>query len=181
MTEPPTPTPTPSLAVPPGRAHPIVPNVIESLDLVRLASGRHVLRLYLPGHPEGVHHDFDYRPDDPSDNRAAMLLTASQHINAGIPLLPGRLPFLFIQAMRVWARWLSSHATLMDLHACLPVDVQAVRTWAEQLHRLVGLPDEGPTFKCPDCGAVSHNPHDLAHRFCGRCDRFVDDPRPEVH
>jgi len=30
-------------------------------------------------------------------------------------------------------------------------------------------------FTCPLCGATSHHPQDLEHRFCGRCDMFVDD------
>lgn len=32
-------------------------------------------------------------------------------------------------------------------------------------------------FRCPrpGCGAVSHNPNDLRHRYCGRCHRFADD------
>lgn len=30
-------------------------------------------------------------------------------------------------------------------------------------------------FTCPFCGAVSHNPNDLAQRYCGRCHVFVDD------
>lgn len=30
-------------------------------------------------------------------------------------------------------------------------------------------------FTCPRCGAVSHNPHDIEHRYCARCHVFVDD------
>lgn len=30
-------------------------------------------------------------------------------------------------------------------------------------------------FICPRCGAVSHNPHDAAERYCARCHVFVDD------
>lgn len=30
-----------------------------------------------------------------------------------------------------------------------------------------------PSFRCPRCGAVSYNPHDLAARYCGRCHVFV--------
>jgi len=30
-------------------------------------------------------------------------------------------------------------------------------------------------FTCPLCGAVSHNPNDARHRYCGRCHVFVDD------
>ncbi|HJQ59437.1 MAG TPA: hypothetical protein VJ890_21195 [Vineibacter sp.] len=33
------------------------------------------------------------------------------------------------------------------------------------------------SFTCPRCGAVSHNPGDIANRYCGRCHAFVDDPR----
>ena len=31
------------------------------------------------------------------------------------------------------------------------------------------------SFLCPRCGAVSHNPNDAAHRYCGRCHVFVGD------
>jgi hypothetical protein len=36
------------------------------------------------------------------------------------------------------------------------------------------LPRPSP-FVCPRCGAISHNPHDAAERYCGRCHVFVDD------
>ena len=43
-----------------------------------------------------------------------------------------------------------------------------------------GLPwDECPwtrqPFRCPRCGAVSHNPKDACERYCARCHVFVDD------
>jgi len=31
-----------------------------------------------------------------------------------------------------------------------------------------------PAFRCPSCGAVSYNPHDIRERYCGRCHHFVD-------
>lgn len=31
---------------------------------------------------------------------------------------------------------------------------------------------ELPAFRCPLCGTVSHNPHDLQYRYCGRCRLF---------
>lgn len=34
------------------------------------------------------------------------------------------------------------------------------------------MPD---TFTCPRCGAVSHNQTDVAERYCGQCQAFVDD------
>jgi hypothetical protein len=40
-----------------------------------------------------------------------------------------------------------------------------------------------PSITCPRCGATSYNPHDLAHRYCGRCHAFHDDPAaliPEI-
>jgi hypothetical protein len=36
-------------------------------------------------------------------------------------------------------------------------------------------PDAPPSFTCPFCGALSHNPNDARERYCGRCHRFVDD------
>jgi hypothetical protein len=35
---------------------------------------------------------------------------------------------------------------------------------------------ERPMFTCPKCGRISHNPNDLAHRYCGACHEFF----PEV-
>jgi hypothetical protein len=32
-----------------------------------------------------------------------------------------------------------------------------------------------PSFTCPRCDAVSHNPNDARERYCGRCHVFVDD------
>jgi hypothetical protein len=36
------------------------------------------------------------------------------------------------------------------------------------------------TYTCPRCGRVSYNPHDLAHRYCGACKRFEDEPLHRV-
>lgn len=33
-----------------------------------------------------------------------------------------------------------------------------------------------PSITCPHCGSTSYNPMDIAHKFCGCCDRFHDDP-----
>lgn len=30
-------------------------------------------------------------------------------------------------------------------------------------------------FTCPRCFAVSHNPNDTQHQYCGRCHRFFGD------
>jgi hypothetical protein len=35
-------------------------------------------------------------------------------------------------------------------------------------------------FACPRCRAVSYNPSDAAHRYCGRCHVFVEDPMNEA-
>lgn len=29
------------------------------------------------------------------------------------------------------------------------------------------------SFTCPECGAVSYHPQDIAHGYCGRCHRFT--------
>jgi hypothetical protein len=42
-----------------------------------------------------------------------------------------------------------------------------------KLSAAFGLP---MTFTCPQCGAVSHNPNDLAHGYCGRCHDFTGVP-----
>ncbi len=31
-----------------------------------------------------------------------------------------------------------------------------------------------PAFTCPHCGRVSHNPTDIAQRYCGACHRFLE-------
>lgn len=31
------------------------------------------------------------------------------------------------------------------------------------------------TFVCPRCGATSHNPHDRAYGYCGRCHWWTGD------
>ncbi len=33
---------------------------------------------------------------------------------------------------------------------------------------------EPPSFTCPRCGAVSHNPNDIRERYCGRCHVFAE-------
>ena len=35
------------------------------------------------------------------------------------------------------------------------------------------------TITCPKCGAVSHNPRDVAERYCGRCHEFIGDLVPD--
>lgn len=30
-----------------------------------------------------------------------------------------------------------------------------------------------PSFTCPDCGATSHHPDDVANGYCGRCHAFT--------
>jgi hypothetical protein len=57
------------------------------------------------------------------------------------------------------------------------IDGLARRLAAHQL--LVSFLRLEDRFVCPRCCAVSHNPNDVAHRYCGRCKRFVDDPRPQ--
>jgi hypothetical protein len=37
-------------------------------------------------------------------------------------------------------------------------------------------PAPPPSYRCPRCGAVSYNAGDLAHRYCGRCHKFEDQP-----
>jgi hypothetical protein len=34
---------------------------------------------------------------------------------------------------------------------------------------------EPPSFECPVCHAVSYNPGDIEHRYCGRCHAFTGD------
>jgi hypothetical protein len=39
---------------------------------------------------------------------------------------------------------------------------------------LVDAMDRGAPYCCPRCGAVSFNPHDREHRYCGRCHAFEE-------
>lgn len=34
-------------------------------------------------------------------------------------------------------------------------------------------------YVCPKCHAVSHNPHDMLHMYCGRCNLFAEQLRNE--
>lgn len=34
--------------------------------------------------------------------------------------------------------------------------------------------DRASSFKCPDCGATSHNPNDVEHSYCARCRAFKE-------
>jgi hypothetical protein len=38
--------------------------------------------------------------------------------------------------------------------------------------------DGKPSFVCPRCRAQSFNPHDIEHRYCGRCHMFIRDSEP---
>ena len=38
----------------------------------------------------------------------------------------------------------------------------------------VDVDTEQPSIGCGLCGAVSTNPHDIDHRYCGRCHLFLD-------
>lgn len=31
----------------------------------------------------------------------------------------------------------------------------------------------GKSFECPKCGAISHNPYDKQHGYCGSCHEFT--------
>jgi hypothetical protein len=35
-------------------------------------------------------------------------------------------------------------------------------------------------YICPRCGRTSHNPHDLANRYCGACQSFEDQLELEI-
>jgi hypothetical protein len=39
--------------------------------------------------------------------------------------------------------------------------------------------DDGRSITCLRCGRTSHNPNDVAHRYCGYCHRFHG-PAPEA-
>lgn len=41
----------------------------------------------------------------------------------------------------------------------------------------MGVPQvsELKTFRCPLCGCISFNPHDIEHNYCGFCHMFIND------
>lgn len=43
--------------------------------------------------------------------------------------------------------------------------------YREQQYLVRGM----PYFKCPDCGAVSHQADDIANNYCFRCHAFKGD------
>jgi hypothetical protein len=43
----------------------------------------------------------------------------------------------------------------------------------------INLENYMENFTCPFCGSVSYNYGDIKNRYCGRCQRFVDDPTTE--
>lgn len=66
----------------------------------------------------------------------------------------------------------------------VPVTV-GTRTWLVSRHYIAlhgikawELPSLGfrELFRCPHCTLMSHNPSDLANRYCGACHRFADEP-----
>lgn len=40
---------------------------------------------------------------------------------------------------------------------------------------MTALYGETPSYTCPRCGAISHNPNDLRERYCGACHKFEDE------
>jgi ribosomal protein L37E len=42
------------------------------------------------------------------------------------------------------------------------------------------ISDDGRAITCRRCGLTSHNPNDVAQRYCGRCHVFHEDPRQPV-
>lgn len=40
---------------------------------------------------------------------------------------------------------------------------------------MAGMSQPPQPYTCPRCGSVSHNPDDLANRYCGRCHLFMAD------
>ena|ERR1051326_7403038 len=43
------------------------------------------------------------------------------------------------------------------------------------------LLNEGRVIECLRCGAISHNPSDVANLYCGRCHCFLDQEAPYEH
>lgn len=38
------------------------------------------------------------------------------------------------------------------------------------------IADPRPSITCPECGAVSHHPEDVAQGYCARCSWWTSDP-----
>lgn len=50
---------------------------------------------------------------------------------------------------------------LTELHAAL-------------VHQMRKLAETAGAYCCPTCHVVSHNPHDLANRYCANCHQFSE-------
>jgi hypothetical protein len=57
----------------------------------------------------------------------------------------------------------------------LPPAFAAVLDAAAPRYRLL---ENGQAIQCLTCTQVSHNPHDVAQRYCGHCHQFLESPQP---
>lgn len=64
---------------------------------------------------------------------------------------------------------------------------EALQAWSmdpDLMQLLAGLMEQQSALKqqrsfvCPRCLAQSYNPHDIEHRYCGRCHMFIRNPKP---
>jgi hypothetical protein len=67
-------------------------------------------------------------------------------------------------------------AALRDLHRQFWSHYQGQATRLPPRPSATDMPT--PSLVCPQCGRVSHNPHDVAQRYCGFCHVFLDDLAP---
>jgi hypothetical protein len=59
-----------------------------------------------------------------------------------------------------------------------------VKMIANEKNDGIGIPLEvggvnATFYACPKCHAVSHNPHDVLHMYCGRCHKFAEQFRDD--
>jgi hypothetical protein len=61
-------------------------------------------------------------------------------------------------------------ALWVDGAGALPIEIQTDRSAILIEPRSVS----GKAIGCKACGRVSHNPNDVANRYCGHCHEFLD-------
>lgn len=79
-------------------------------------------------------------------------------IGLGYGLAWGAAIIHWLHDLHKWKSWIANEKEMKRLKA--------------ELDWLVNHP---PPYRCPDCGIVSHNPHDFHNQYCGFCQEFKGD------
>jgi hypothetical protein len=83
------------------------------------------------------------------------------------------------KASAIWSSGFLLGLATSDKYAFLPEERIAIHDTGCFLATLAGRADLIPEpYRCPRCGAVSHNPRDKAEGYCGACHVFEGDGLP---